>query len=261
MSGFRPARLGRVDTDAGPRWVDVGDDELIVLTGDFASGFAPTADRLPRDGQRWLAPVAPGKIIGLAQNYAAHAAEMGKEVPDVPRIFIKPGTSLVGPDAPVVIPPRTERVDPEGELGVVIGRRLHRASAEDVLDAVFGYTCVNDVTARDFQKADGQFTRAKGFDSFCPVGPWVVTDLDARDVALGTWVNGEPRAAGRTSEMIFDLVRTLVFLSDVMTLEPGDLIATGTPPGVAPIHAGDVVEVRVEGIGVLRNPVVDRDDR
>ena len=177
------------------------------------------------------------------------------------KIFLKPSTAIVGPNEPILLPPGAERVDHEVELGVVIGRRASRVSRAEALDCVAGYTVVNDVTARDFQRADGVFARAKGFDSFCPVGPCLVTGLDPRDLGVWARVNGEVRQSGRTSDLIFDVATLIEFVSGVMTLLPGDLIATGTPEGVGPLAHGDLVEVEVEGIGVLRNPVFDREDR
>lgn len=254
-------RLARAIFEGRPRWASVVDDQLVWLEGDFAAGFAEVGGHAPLASARLCAPVAPSKIVALASNYPSHAAEMGKPVPAAPRLFFKPPSALIGPGEPIVIPPETVRVDPEGELAVVIGRRMQRVSASAALAHVFGYVAANDVTARDFQKADGLFARAKGFDSFCPIGPWIESDLDPRDLAIETWVNGERRAAGRTSEMVFGIAQTLAYVSSIMTLEPGDVLLTGTPPGVAPIVHGDHVQVRIEGLGALDNPVVDRDDR
>jgi len=205
---------------------------------------------------RLLAPVEPRKIVCIGRNYAAHAAELGNEVPKDPLIFLKPSTSIVGPGEPVVLPKYSQRVEHEGELGLVVGRKCaHLSDIDDALSYLLGYTCVNDVTARDLQKSDVQFTRAKGFDTFCPVGPHIETSLKANDVLVETVVNGAMRQSGRTSLMVFSPAFLVRWLSRMMTLEPGDLIATGTPSGVGPLVAGDSVDVRVEGIGVLRNPV------
>ena len=174
---------------------------------------------------------------------------------------MKPPSSIVGPGAAIQIPPGTTRVDPEGELAVVIGARMSRVSPADAMLGIRGYTILNDVTCRDFQKDDGLFARAKGFDTFCPIGPWIETDLDPANLGIRTTVNGEVRGDGRTSDMYFPIADLLSFISKVMTLEPGDVVATGTPPGVAPIVAGDYVSVWIEGIGMLENPVVDREDR
>jgi len=205
---------------------------------------------------RLLAPCEPSKIVCLGRNYAAHAAEMGNEMPKEPMIFLKPPSSLIGPDDAIVLPRCSNRVEHEGELGVVIGKQCaHLDDKDDPLAYVLGYTCMNDVTARDLQKADVQFTRAKGFDTFCPVGPHIETQLDPNDVVVECRVNGERRQSGSTSLMAYPVASMLRWLSRMMTLLPGDLIATGTPAGVGPLVAGDTVEVSAAGIGVLRNPV------
>jgi 2-keto-4-pentenoate hydratase/2-oxohepta-3-ene-1,7-dioic acid hydratase in catechol pathway len=208
-----------------------------------------------------LAPVLPSKIVAMASNYHAHIEEMGRPVPSVPKIFMKPPSSVIGPGEPIQIPPFTQRVDHEAELGVVIGRRMCRVPGAEAMAYVFGYTCVNDITARDLQRSDGVFTRAKGFDSFCPIGPWIQTDLEPGDLAVKGWVDDELRQDGRSSDLIFDLPTMLSFISSVMTLMPGDVVSTGTPAGVGPIQHGQTVTVEVEGIGRLVNPVVDRSDR
>jgi 2-keto-4-pentenoate hydratase/2-oxohepta-3-ene-1,7-dioic acid hydratase in catechol pathway len=203
-----------------------------------------------------LAPVQPSKIVCVGRNYTAHAAELGNEMPKEPMIFLKPPSSLVGPDEAIVIPQASQRVEHEGELGVVIGKICaHLSEEDDPLSYVLGYTCVNDVTARDLQKVDVQFTRAKGFDTFCPVGPHIETQLDPRNVLVETRVNSSLRQSGSTALMAFPASFLVRWISRVMTLMPGDLIATGTPAGVGPLAAGDSVEVSVAGIGVLRNPV------
>jgi 2-keto-4-pentenoate hydratase/2-oxohepta-3-ene-1,7-dioic acid hydratase in catechol pathway len=205
---------------------------------------------------RLLAPVEPKKIVCVGRNYAAHAAELGNDVPKEPLIFLKPSTSIVGPSEAIVLTKYSRRVEHEGELGLVIGRRCsHLNDHENALSYVSGYTCVNDVTARDLQKSDVQFTRAKGFDTFCPVGPHIESELVPDDRLVETLVNGEVRQSGRTSLMVFPPAFLVRWISRMMTLEPGDLIATGTPAGVGPLVAGDVVSVRIEGIGLLRNPV------
>jgi 2-keto-4-pentenoate hydratase/2-oxohepta-3-ene-1,7-dioic acid hydratase in catechol pathway len=205
---------------------------------------------------RLLAPCEPSKIVCVGRNYAAHAAEMGNEMPKEPLIFLKPPSSLIGPEEAIVLPKYSNRVEHEGELGVVIGKTCaHLDDSEDPLSYVFGYTCLNDVTARDLQKADVQFTRAKGFDTFCPVGPHIETQLNPTDVLVESRVNGERRQSGSTSLMTYPVASIVRWISRVMTLVPGDLIATGTPAGVGPLIAGDTVEVSVAGIGVLRNPV------
>ena len=254
-------RLIRSRTPQGPVWGALEGQSYAVLEGSFETGFRRTGQQRPFSADALMAPVTPSKIVAVATNYAAHAAEMGRTVPDEPRIFLKPPTAVSAPGEPIEIPPGTVRVDPEGELGVVIGRVLKRATPSETLGAVFGYTIVNDVTCRDFQKKDGVFGRGKGFDSFCPTGPWVETSLDPRDIEVRVAVDGETRALGRTSDMHFDVPTLLAFISNIMTLLPGDLIATGTPPGVAPIVAGNRVAITIEGIGTLENPVRDRADR
>ncbi len=205
---------------------------------------------------RLLAPVDPGKIVCVGRNYAAHAAERGNELPKEPLIFLKPPSAVVGPEEPIVLTPYSQNVEHEGELALVVGRRCsHLADSDDALSCLLGYTCLNDVSARDIQKSDGQFTRAKGFDTFCPVGPHIEAELNPLDVLVETRVNGARRQSGRTSLMVYPVPFLVRWISRMMTLYPGDLIATGTPAGVGPLVAGDVVEVSVEGVGVLRNPV------
>jgi 2-keto-4-pentenoate hydratase/2-oxohepta-3-ene-1,7-dioic acid hydratase in catechol pathway len=205
---------------------------------------------------RMVAPVEPTKIVCIGRNYAAHAAELGNEVPKEPLMFLKPPSSVIGPQEAIVLPKYSQRVEHEGELALVIGRRCSHLSDEaDALSHVMGYTCLNDVTARDLQKSDVQFTRAKGFDTFCAVGPHIETALEPTNVLVETRVNGEMRQSGSTSLMIYPAAFLVRWISRMMTLMPGDLIATGTPAGVGSLVAGDTVEVSVEGVGVLRNPV------
>lgn len=208
------------------------------------------------DGATRVVGFAPSKIIGIGQNYRAHAAEMGKGLPSEPLMFLKPPSALLAPGDAIVRPAGYARVDFEGELGVVIGRRARHVAVDDALAHVAGYVCVNDVTVRDLQAKDGQWTRAKGFDTFCPVGPRVVAGLDPRDLRLVTRVNGVVRQDARTSDLIFDVATLIAFCSRYLTLEPGDLISTGTPAGVGNLEPGDQVEVEIEGIGVLANPVI-----
>jgi 2-keto-4-pentenoate hydratase/2-oxohepta-3-ene-1,7-dioic acid hydratase in catechol pathway len=199
---------------------------------------------------------SPSKIIGIGQNYRAHAAEMGKGIPEEPLMFLKPPSSIIADGAAIVRPDGYERVDYEGELGVVIGTRARNISRERALDVVAGFTCVNDVTVRDLQKKDGQWARAKGFDTFCPIGPRVVAGLDPSNLKIQTRVNGVVKQDSFTSDLIFDVPTLIAFVTKHMTLEPGDVISTGTPEGVGNLAVGDVVEVEIEGIGVLRNPVI-----
>ncbi len=215
--------------------------------------IVPEGATMPLDEAQLLAPVTPGKIVAVGRNYAEHAKELGNEVPTEPILFLKPPSALLSPGGAIVMPVASSRVDFEGELAIVIGRRAKNVAASHWRDFVFGFTCANDVTARDLQKKDVQFTRGKGFDTFCPLGPWIETDLDPSDLAIRTRVNGETKQDGRTSQMIFHPSALVAFISGIMTLEPGDVILTGTPSGVGPLAAGDTVEVEIEGIGTLRN--------
>ncbi len=216
-----------------------------------------TGELIPLDNVNLLAPCEPSKIIALGLNYQDHAAEFGRQVPDEPLIFLKPSTSVIGPEADIIYPQMSRRVDYEAELAVIIGKTARRVKEENALEYVLGYTCFNDVTARDLQKKDGLFTRAKGFDTFAAMGPWIETGIDDPDnLIVEAYLNGEPRQHSSTNNMVFGVHRLISFISQVMTLLPGDVIATGTPAGVGPMRPGDVVEVRVEGIGTLRNRVV-----
>ncbi|WP_182111563.1 MULTISPECIES: fumarylacetoacetate hydrolase family protein [unclassified Actinotalea] len=260
-------RIARFTTGGDPRYAlvdgEAGSEELVVISGDpIYMPVQPTGERVPlsRDDVRLLAPVIPrSKIIGVGRNYAEHAAEMGNDVPTSPLLFLKPNTSVVGPDDPIVLPPWSQEIHHEAELAVVIGKVTKDVTPERALDQVFGFTVANDVTARDAQRTDGQWARAKGFDSSCPLGPWIVPGLDVDDLAVRARVNGETRQDGRTSQLIFDVATLVSYVSEAFTLLPGDVILTGTPAGVGPVVHGDVVEVEVEEIGVLRNPVVRRD--
>ncbi len=209
------------------------------------------------DGARLLPPCSPTKIVCVGRNYREHAKELGNEVPAEPLIFLKPPSSLIGDGDAIVYPAISSRVDYEGELGVIVGRRCRHLSSEEALDAILGFTCVNDVTARDLQKQDGQWTRGKGFDTFCAAGPWMVPREEVRfdDLRVRTYVDGELKQDGSVHDMIFGLDAILTYVTRFMTLEPGDLIATGTPPGVGPMLPGSTVTIEIEGIGALRNPV------
>jgi 2-keto-4-pentenoate hydratase/2-oxohepta-3-ene-1,7-dioic acid hydratase in catechol pathway len=228
-------------------------------TGDIEDLPTKRMEALPLVEATLLAPVRPSKIVCVGRNYREHAAELGNEVPVEPLIFFKPPSSLLASGESIRRPKLSQRVDHEGELGVVIAKTCYKARAdEDVHPYILGYTCVNDVTARDLQNKDGQWTRAKGFDSFCPVGPLVTDEIDPwAGVGVETRVNGDVRQQGNTRDFIFSLDVVIRYISQVMTLLPGDLIATGTPKGVGPLVAGDVVEVSVEGVGILRNVVVE----
>ncbi|MBK7153806.1 MAG: fumarylacetoacetate hydrolase family protein [Sandaracinaceae bacterium] len=247
---LRDARLDRL----------VEDRELSVtlLDAPALSGGAPIGSSLTLPLAALRAPLAPGKIVCVGQNYRKHAAELGKPVPEEPLLFLKASSSVIGPGEPIRTPPESERVDHEGELGVVIGKRMVDVRAEDTLAHVFGYVGANDVTARDLQRKDVQFTRAKSFDSFCPIGPFVETDLDPTNVGIRVMVNGALRQDGHTGDMVFPVPELLAYISAVMTLLPGDLVLTGTPAGVGPLVSGDVVQVALSGLGLLTNPVTTR---
>ena len=236
-------RYARLDGDAatlydGPPW----------LGGEPIASAAWSENNL-------LCPVAPSRIVCVGRNYAAHAKELGNAVPTEPLLFLKPPSALLGPARAIVLPKDSARVEHEAELGVVIGRRCKDVSPQDALSYVFGYTCVGDITARDLQKKDVQFTRAKGFDTFCPVGPWIQTQLAPDALRIQCRVNGELRQDGSTKDMIFPVAELLAYASRVMTLEPGDLLVTGTPEGVGPLVAGDLLEIDIAGIGVLSERV------
>src|SRR5437764_6407404 len=239
-----------------PRYGLIEGENVVEIAGLPWSQWTRGAHSSRLADVRLLAPVEPSKIVCVGRNYAAHAAEFGNEVPKEPLIFLKPSTSIVGPEEPVVLTKYSKQVEHEGELALVIARRCsHLRDPEDALSYLLGYTCLNDVTARDLQKSDVQFTRGKGFDTFCPVGPHIETALDPSHVPVETYVNGSRRQSGVTSLMIYSPAFLVRWISRMMTLMPGDLIATGTPAGVGPLVAGDTVEVSVVGVGVLRNPV------
>ena len=265
-------RIARFTTGEDPQFgvvtgeVDehgIPDDDCMVvaLNGDplyVGVQLSSTEHRLA--DVRLLAPVLPrSKVVGIGRNYAAHAAEMGTDVPAEPLMFLKPNTSVTGPGDPVFYPRQSSEVHYEGELAVVIGRICRDVPVERAADVIWGYTVGNDVTARDLQRSDVQFTRAKGFDSFCPLGPWIETELDVSDVRVQTFLNGDLKQDGRTRDLIFDVPTLVAHVTSVMTLLPGDVILTGTPEGVGPMQVGDEVEVSISGIGNLTNQVKQRD--
>jgi 2-keto-4-pentenoate hydratase/2-oxohepta-3-ene-1,7-dioic acid hydratase in catechol pathway len=241
-------------------WGLVEDDQIILLVGNVPGEFELINEKVLVESAELLPPVAPSKIVCVGLNYAEHVKESqsADEAPTEPVLFLKPPTSLLAPEAAIVRPQQASRVDYEAEIGVVLGKTLHRASAEEVAEAIFGVTCVNDVTARDLQKKDTQWTRAKGFDTFCPVGPYVVTSLDYLKLKVESRLNGEVRQSSDASFMLFPIPELISFMSQVMTLNVGDLIVTGTPKGIGPMVAGDVIEIEVEGVGTLRNNVADQ---
>jgi 2-keto-4-pentenoate hydratase/2-oxohepta-3-ene-1,7-dioic acid hydratase in catechol pathway len=231
------------------------------IDGPFAGEQHRTGRSWPLSEVRLLPPIVPTKVVCQGRNYREHAAELNNPVPKEPLIFLKPPSSVIGPEEPILLPAISNRVDFEGEIAAVMGRTCSRLREEDdVAPYVLGYTCLNDVTARDLQKLDGRFTRAKGFDTFCPLGPVIETEFYLAGATVATFINGERRQFGRTTEMIFSVDAIIRWVSRIMTLEPGDVVATGTPAGVGPLASGDVVEVVVSGIGTLRNPVASRED-
>ncbi len=254
-------RIARFTTGGDPRFAVVEADGdatvLAVISGDpMYAGVQPTGEHVALEDARLLAPVIPrSKVVGIGRNYAAHAAELGNDLPDEPLAFLKPNTSVIGPGDPIRLPVQSVQVEYEGELAVVIGRVCRDVPVERVPEVVLGYTCANDVTARDLQRRDGQWWRAKGFDTFCPLGPYLVTDLDPADLRVRTRLDGALVQDARTSAMVFDVARLVAHVSSAMTLLPGDVILTGTPEGVGPMVAGQRVEVEIEGIGTLSNPV------
>jgi 2-keto-4-pentenoate hydratase/2-oxohepta-3-ene-1,7-dioic acid hydratase in catechol pathway len=260
---LEPMRICRF-TIAGataPRFGLLRDDFVLPFSsGETMESFSKprTDEGIPFSEVNLLAPVAPSKIVCVGRNYREHAAELGNKMPDEPLLFLKATSSLIAPGDSIELPPQSKQVEHEGELGVVIGRRTAKLTDnDDPLSYVLGYTCVNDVTARDLQRKDVQFTRAKSFDTFCPVGPFVVDGLDPMNLEVTTRLNGVVKQSGRTADMAFSVPFLIRYISNIMTLYPGDLIATGTPAGVSPMKDGDVVEVEIEGIGVLRNTIRD----
>jgi 2-keto-4-pentenoate hydratase/2-oxohepta-3-ene-1,7-dioic acid hydratase in catechol pathway len=244
-------------TYPAPRAGILQGDRIVEIEGELWGPRQRTGKFWPLEAVKLLPPSTPSKIVCVGRNYAEHAKELGNEAPKHPLIFLKPPSSVIAPEEPIVMPAISQRVDFEGELAVIISRRCRDLLVEEnTADYILGYTCLNDVTARDLQKLDVQFTRAKGFDTFCPFGPILETDLLPSGVTLETFVNGIRKQSGHTSEMIFSVDAIIRFIAQVMTLEPGDVIATGTPSGVGPLAAGDVVEVSISGIGTLRNPVI-----
>jgi 2-keto-4-pentenoate hydratase/2-oxohepta-3-ene-1,7-dioic acid hydratase in catechol pathway len=258
-------QVARFAGDDDPQFGLIGDDQgvptLGILKGDpLYAGFELAGRKIPLDDVRLLAPVIPrSKVVCVGINYRRHAAELGGDVPDEPLIFLKPNTSVIGPGEPILYPSQSTDVHYEGELAVVIGRICRDVSAEDASKVIFGYTVANDVTARDLQAKDGQWARAKGFDTFCPLGPWIETDLDPSNLKVSTALNDEPKQDGHTSDMVFSVPDIVAYVSSFMTLLPGDVILTGTPEGVGPMSVGDTVSVTVEGIGTLTNQVMARD--
>ncbi|HWR66701.1 MAG TPA: fumarylacetoacetate hydrolase family protein [Bellilinea sp.] len=231
-------------------------EQIGLIDGTPFGDYRRLEAEIPFASVTLLPPTQPSKIICVGRNYIEHAKEHGNEVPDVPMLFLKPPSTLIGTRMPIQLPPQSEQVEHEAELAVVIGRHGRWISPNGAKDYVFGYTIANDVTARDLQRRDGQWTRGKGFDTFCPVGPWIETDMDPFDQLITCRVNQDVRQMASTRDMVFSVQQLIAFASSVMTLEPGDLILTGTPAGVGPLAPGDVVQISIEGIGELTNPVM-----
>ena len=256
-------KIVRYETRKGakPQWGWVDGEMIGKLSSSPFEPFSRSAASTPLKKVRLLAPVIPGKIICVGRNFAAHAAEHQAEVPELPLIFLKPPSSVIGPGETILLPPQSEQVEHEAELAVVIGQQGRWIRQEQAAAHILGYTIANDVTARDLQRSDNQWTRGKGFDTFCPLGPWIETELDPSDLLITCSVNGQMRQMASTRDMVFNTSHLVAFVSSVMTLEPGDVILTGTPAGVGPLLHGDKVQVEIEGLGSLENTVRDSAQR
>jgi 2-keto-4-pentenoate hydratase/2-oxohepta-3-ene-1,7-dioic acid hydratase in catechol pathway len=253
---MRIVRFARTD---GPTYGIVEEGGVAVIEPHPFAPHAPTGEVVPLEGLRLLAPVVPSKIVCVGRNYRDHAAELGGDVPTEPLLFLKPSTAVIGPGEPIRYPTgATNEVHHEAELAVVIGGLLRDATTEQAAGGIYGFTAANDVTARDLQREDGQWTRAKGFDSFCPLGPAISTEIDPADTSIRCYVDDELRQDGTTADMVFDVPTLVGYISRIMTLLPGDVVLTGTPAGVGPIEPGQVVRVEIDGIGRLENPVIHR---
>lgn len=242
-------------SEDSPKYGWMLDDKVGEIQGNIFGEYRRREAKTPVAEVRLLAPCAPSKILCVGRNYVEHAKELGNEVPKVPLIFLKPPSSVISNGENIILPPQSSQVEHEAELVVVIGRRAKNVTTETAKEYIFGYTIGNDVTARDLQKTDGQWTRAKGFDTFCSFGPWIDTEFDASDAVVTCRVNGQMRQMASTRDMVFNVSTLIAYISSVMTLEPGDIIFTGTPAGVGELKKGDVVDVEIEGLGKLSNPV------
>ncbi|MGB9735340.1 MAG: fumarylacetoacetate hydrolase family protein [bacterium] len=249
-------RIGRCLVNGQAHYCIVDDEQCYLLSDTPFDRIVKSGDVVKRNNVKLLAPVMPSKIVAIGLNYKAHAKEFGKPMPDEPLIFIKPSTAIIGDGDNIVYPEMSKRVDYEGELAVVIGKKTKNIDVDEARNCILGYTIMNDVTARDLQAKDVQYTRAKGFDTFAPVGPWIETDVKPNNLSIKTYLNGILKQDGNTSDMQFSVYYLISFVSKVMTLLPGDIISTGTPPGIGPMNKGDVVEVEIQGIGKLRNRLV-----
>jgi 2-keto-4-pentenoate hydratase/2-oxohepta-3-ene-1,7-dioic acid hydratase in catechol pathway len=245
----------RQSKNAPPSWGWLDKERIGVLEGSPFADFSREDAVLPLESAEILTPVDPSKIICIGRNYADHAKEHEAEIPELPLIFLKPPSAVIADGKPIVLPPQSEQVEHEAELAVVIAQQARWIRPENAHDVILGYTIANDVTARDLQYRDEQWTRGKGFDSFCPLGPWIQTELDPADVLITCKVNGELRQLGSTRDMVFQIPQLIAYVSSIMTLERGDLLLTGTPAGVGPLNEGDEVSIEIEGIGILKNPV------
>jgi len=245
--------------DKSPRFGWLYEDRIGELDGDPFGAYRRLDPDIPVDSVKLLPPVQPGKIICVGRNYEAHAKEHGNSVGEIPILFLKPGTSLTGSGDPIVLPAQSQQVQHEAELAVVVGKHGRWIQPETAMDHVFGYTIANDVTARDLQRSDVQWTRGKGFDTFCPLGPWIETDFDPADVLITCRVGDELRQMASTRDMVFTIPQLIVFISSIMTLESGDLILTGTPAGVGDLLEGSTVSITIEGLGTLTNPVISEE--
>ncbi len=249
-------RTVRYQTEGGaPRYGWLLEDKVGEIDGDLFGKYRRRDAKTPLAEVKLLAPCTPSKIVCVGRNYLEHVKELGHEVPKIPLLFLKPPSSIINPGEAIVLPPQSKQVEHEAELVAVIGKRGRNVTAEDAKKYIFGYTVGNDVTARDLQKTDDQWTRAKGFDTFCAFGPWIDTEFNIADALITSKVNGQPRQMASTRDMLFSVATLVAFISSVMTIEPGDLVFTGTPPGVGPLVDGNEVVVEIEGLGVLRNPV------
>ncbi|UCB44191.1 MAG: fumarylacetoacetate hydrolase family protein [Dehalococcoidales bacterium] len=251
----------RFASDRRTRYGILNGDSIQAIHGNPFRYIRPSSERYRLSDVRLLAPCLPSKIVAVGLNYRSHAEELGSPIPEAPLIFLKPSTSVIGPEDDIVYPPVSNRVDYEGELGVVMKKKARQVSSEEALDYVLGYTCFNDVTARDLQNRDGQWTRAKGFDTFAALGPCIETELDPTSVPVETYLNGELKQQGNTNDLIYSVAEIISFVSGVMTLLPGDVIATGTPGGIGPMSVGDTVEIRIAPIGILWNCVAGSSGR
>jgi 2-keto-4-pentenoate hydratase/2-oxohepta-3-ene-1,7-dioic acid hydratase in catechol pathway len=251
-------KIIRFQTPVGPEFGIVEGETVYRAKGDYAAGFQKQELVGRIDDLTLLSPCLVTKIVAVGRNYVAHAAEHGNEVPRQPLIFLKPPSAVIGPGKAIACPPQSAQVEHEAELAVVIGQRARQVTATNAWDFVLGYTCAIDVTARDLQRSDGQWSRAKGFDTFAPLGPWIVTDLDPTNLTVVCKVNDQVKQQASTADMVFKIPQLIEYITAAMTLEPGDVILTGTPEGVSRLQPGDQVEVKIEGIGVLSNRVVAR---